>query len=57
MELLPGRNQARGVGADLAHVGELDEVRVTGELRPQERDLAPVDGDQDGLVGSERGAG
>ena len=53
-EFPPGRYQACGICADLAHVGEMNATGIACELRSQEPDLVRVDGDDDGIAGRER---
>ena len=52
-ELAPGRDDVRGVGAELVHVGERDAVGIGPQLRAQQVDLRRGDGDEHRLAGLE----
>ena len=49
-ELAPGRYQTRGIGADLAHVGEVHVLRRQPPARSPAARSCLVDGDDDGIA-------
>jgi hypothetical protein len=52
-EVAPRWDDAGRIGADIGHVGEIDPIRISIQLRTQQVDLGRADNDQHRLPGNQ----